>query len=208
MSAKRWVSIALSVTVVCVGVVTTDAAQSVYPVRFDDDEAVREESVNGAEAPLGVDSGASAITVEGEVLTVDPSGEPRLWGRGRPGTAVYLSTATGTARLCSNGPVKLGLSAHVVDWGSAADACPAGFWVCTVQERGTDDCDTLRGDESVDGFDCAGGYLDWTSGNHLGWTANGSLSGGLSGIAVGEKYFPGAFSRQTCISLPVWCCME
>ena len=208
MSAKRWFFIALSVTVVGVGVVTTVVAQSVHPVRFDDDEAVGEEFTNGAVAPLAADSGASAITVEGEVLTVDPGGEPRLWGRGRPGTAVYLSNATGTARLCSNGTVKLGLSAHVVDWGSAAAAGPAGFWVCTVQERGTADCDTLRGDESVDGFDCAGGYLDWPSGDHLGWTADGSLSGGLSGIAVGEQTFLGSFSKQTCMSLPVWCCTE
>jgi len=204
MTEKRWIYFALGVTVIGVGAVTTIAAQSVYPVRLDNDEAMSEAWLNGVVVPLAAGSGASALTVEGEVLTVDPSGEPRLWGRGRPGTVVYISEFTN--RLCSNGSVKYGLSKYAVDWGSAADACPVGFWVCRQPERGTLPCDTFRLDSTQDGIDCAGGHLDWPSSNHVGWTADGGGSG-LDGIIVTESE-NGFFSRATCNSFPVWCCTD
>jgi hypothetical protein len=204
MSGTRWLFLALGVTVTGSSAVTTIAAQSVYPVRLDNHEAVNEARLDDSAEPLAAGSGASALTVEGEVLTTDPSGEPRLWGRGRPGTAVYISEATN--RLCSLGSVKFGLSKHAVDWGSAADACPVGFWVCRQPERGTLPCDTFRLDSTQDGVDCAGEYLDWPGNNHIGWTANGG-GDGVDGIIVTESE-NGLYSRTTCHSLPVWCCTE
>jgi hypothetical protein len=148
-------------------------------------------------------TGVAALTVEGEVRTVDPSSAPRLWGQGRPGTDVYLKKDSEPPSLCRNGDVRFGLSKMVVTWGEAADACPAGTWVCTAEERGTAACDTLRPDSSDDAFTCDGVYLDWPSNGHWGWLADAGITLGSLVIesGVGVATFP-------CISIPVWCCSE
>jgi hypothetical protein len=96
-------------------------------------------SAPGRNVPTKVSSAAAGnpgatMSVRGEVRTIDFQGEPRLWGRGRAGTIVYPRVITGS--YCSvsvagegGGPASLveyGLSRPIVDWGSAADACPAG----------------------------------------------------------------------------------
>lgn len=74
----------------------------------------------------------AAMKVSGEVRTVDEAGDPRLWGKGRPGTDVYGS---GRGSTCfPNDGVKFGLSLTAETWGSAAQACPAGTWVCTADD--------------------------------------------------------------------------
>ena len=140
------------------------------------------------------------VTVEGEVLTVDPAGEPRLWGRGRPNLVV--NGLVGNLGPCVNDDINYGLTDVMVDWGSAAQACPAGTWVCRRDEIIT--CDTNRFDSaSLDGRDCDGTGLNFPSNNHHGWVAD-AVAGGFDPQAKTE----GAASPTTkaCVSLPVWCC--
>jgi hypothetical protein len=203
VSGKRWLFFALGATVAGAGAVRPIDAQSVYPVRFDDDEAITEASPDDVAVPLAAGSGASALTVEGEVLTLDQSGKPRLWGRGRPGTEVHVSVAT--SQLCSSGSVAYGLSKHAVDWGSAADACPAGFWVCRMLERGSQPCDTDRLDGTDDVLNCAGTGIDWPSSTHPGWIADGG-SGGTEGNVIQETGT--GLTNPICYLLPVWCCTD
>jgi hypothetical protein len=159
----------------------------------------------GAPAPTAPSaSGVAALTVEGEVRTVDSSDAPRLWGRGRPGTDVYLRSEGGA---CVNGGVSFGLSEVAVDWGSAASACPAGDWVCTRAERGDAACDTMRFDETnSDGADCFGDSLEFEPDDHWGWVAD---SGGTElGKLVEETGGSYTSVLRTCTVLPVWCCWK
>ena len=79
-----------------------------------------------------------------------------------------------TARLVFQGDgVDVYLSQMEVGWGDAAAACPAGTWVCTSAERGSDACDTDRVDGGCDYHSCAGGCLSWDADQHQGWLADG-----------------------------------
>ncbi len=172
----------------------TGTLAQMYPMFWDDDEAV----------PEAATYGEATLTVEGEVRTVQPSGAPRLWGRGRPGAVRHGKLGSLGEELCANGPFRFGLSEIMVDWGSAADACPAGTWVCAEWERGSLPCNTLRNDGSRDGNDCSGGDLDWTQDGHKGWLAN------VEGTTIGRIAVEagGLNSLRTCYHLPVWCCSE
>lgn len=144
----------------------------------------------------------AASAVEGEVRTVDASEASRLWGRGRPGTEVYIKPGG----ACSNGSVKFGLSYGIAEWASAASACPAGYWVCTLAERGTETCDTARPDSGVlDGRDCDRNPISWDEDDHLGWLADElGTSDGATRYETSASVIP----NPLCQALPVWCCWE
>lgn len=174
------------------------------------DEVVSKE-VDGAPGPTprvaAVAGNTEArMTVDGEVRTVDEDGDPRLWGRGRPAVDLYLRPIVNEP--CVNfdaGGVQYGLSNVIVEWGSAADACPAGTWVCEPSEVAA--CDTSRpDDDDLDALGCDGGWIDFAADDHRGWTAR-KASGSFHGIAVGEST-GGGVGWPTCIHYPVWCCWK
>ena len=68
----------------------------------------------------------------------------RLWGQGRPG--VVMHAPENDLNGCQGDGDDVYLSQMEVGWGDAAAACPAGTWVCTSAERGSDE-DSARGDE-------------------------------------------------------------
>lgn len=146
---------------------------------------------------------SAAMKVEGEVRTVDDAGEPRLWGKGRPNTSVYV---TGSGFPCfGNDGVKFGLSRVAETWGSAAQICPAGTWVCKAGDVVT--CNTSRPDSTTaDGLDCAGNTFNLPANGHIGWLA-GAGSGGFGGATFDEQ---GNQSQSVlgCNFLPAWCCWE
>ena len=146
-----------------------------------------------------------ALSVEGEVRTVDPAGEPRLWGRGRKDVDVYGFGPFDNP--CNDGGnLKLGLSTASVDWGSAADACPEGTWVCTSSEAAAGACNTGRPDDpTTDGLLCDGSSISWPSNVHNGWVED-QLTGPLPiyGGTVSETQLTG--SAPSCSTFPVWCC--
>lgn len=155
-----------------------------------------------AATPINLNRSA-LMQVVGEIRSVDSLGQPRLWGRGRPGTVVYGKEGGG---VCLKGATFYGLSHVAVDWGSAADACPAGTWVC--REGEIDPCDTTRPDVgSADLLFCDGAGLAVPPGGHDGWLADldGSVNT-LNGRALNESSETGAQSNQTCQTKPVWCC--
>jgi hypothetical protein len=151
--------------------------------------------------------GPAALKVVGEVRTVDPSSqEPRLWGRGRPGTKVY-GKDDGSDDFCTNGPIQFGLSEAAVNWGAAADACPSGTWVCEKGEiEAAPACDTARPDHATtDGLFCNGDDLGFLEDRHQGWLADHWFT------VVGWILWEGTddfLGLRTCYSLPVWCCFQ
>jgi hypothetical protein len=131
-----------------------------------------------------------------------PPGAGHLWGRGRPGTKIW---GPGDL-LCVNGTTIYGLSYVAVSWGSAADACPQGTWVCTRAERGTGACNTSRSDGGCDGLTCTGACMDFLENRHYGWTADQVTT--LQGWAISELGGAADEDHLTCEGLPVWCCTE
>lgn len=142
----------------------------------------------------------AALSVTGEVRMVNPDGDPRLWGLGRPGTMLY-GTESG---LCELSGIFFGLSATMVPWYAAQHACPAGTWVCRPEERGLTACNTQRPDDTRDGYGCDYSFLDWDEDAHKGWvdqtqeeySAKTRLEKGNSGVS------------SICAQYPVWCCSE
>jgi hypothetical protein len=142
-----------------------------------------------------------AITVEGEVRTVDSSGAARLWGKGRVGVVMWLQD-TEPPTLCRNGDIGYGLSNVAVDWGSAAEACPLGTWVCTLEERGDETCYTLRNRTLSWGWDCSGEVV---AEPYDGWVADAWYLAAPWGRTQAEGIGSG---RPACETYPVWCCVD
>jgi hypothetical protein len=159
-------------------------------------------------SPASVSAGAATakLTVAGEVRTLGPGGEPRLWGRGRKGVGVYPRHITPGIHFCTNGAgTKFGLSTASVDWGSAADACPAGTWVCTEDE--VTPCNTRRPDSIDDGILCDGSPVSYAESAHYGWVED-HTPGDLSYQGVGLSEAGDRSLLRPCWTLPVWCCWE
>ena len=146
----------------------------------------------------------AALEVEGEVRTVDSNDQPRLWGRGRGRVRVYPEAMSGANCVNTSNEIEFGLSSTVVPWGSAADTCPAGTWVCSESDlSGAPSCDTTRPDTGTDGYTCGGSAWDLPANDHVGWIADGSLSD-AHGQAFKET--GGVLPVASCASLPAWCC--
>ena len=163
-----------------------------------------------ASAVVAAGNPTAHIRVAGEVRTInpdDPSGPARLWGRGRVDAEVHGEFNIVAPRPCTNGSTRYGLSTVAVDWGSAADACPAGTWVCSVLDIIFDTCNTTRPDNSGDYIDCSGDQVDLTPTSHLGWTADPAAGQEqLEGLAKRENASGVVFRMESCSTLPVWCC--
>jgi hypothetical protein len=169
---------------------------------------------NGVVVPLDQDSTPGAdLLVRAEVaathLVIDALGyfsdRHPLAGEGRPGAHVVgwaTNSETQLAELCT-GPtgVSFGLSQDGVHHADSPAACPAGFWVCSLAERGTAVCDTQRQDSA-----CAA-YCDTcvalAPNDHYGWLANNATAAGaISSISETGQGFAGG----GCWMMPVWCC--
>lgn len=176
--------------------------------------AVVEEGPDGSAPPAPSEAGASepepislnlaaTASVEGEVRSVDSLGQPRLWGRGRPDTEIFGDPSK-FGGACLKGTTFFGLSRTAVDWGSAADACPEGTWVCRFGELGP--CDTNRPDGvQSDYMGCDGTLLDFPDDQHEGWIADAASNSKVSGTTYMETYTT-LSNQRTCRAYPVWCC--
>jgi hypothetical protein len=162
-------------------------------------------------SPGSVGANAAKVKVTGEVRTIDAGGELRLWGRGRQDIGIYPKPISPGTHYCYNPEtdVTFGLSTAMVDWGSAADACPAGTWVCG--RRDVNACDTARPDEEPDLIECDGTKVDLTLSSDNGWVNEATLTSALNFDHVGVLWVGGGGHiayRYVCESLPVWCCWK
>jgi hypothetical protein len=166
--------------------------------------------VRSASAAIDAGVAEAHLKVAGEVRTIDPDdpgGRPRIWGRGRV-EQVFGQNLFPFGEVACQHPdsgVRYGLSVIDVDWGSAADACPAGTWVCRRDELAA--CDTVRDDDSSDYFACDGSSVNRNDDSHLGWLADDDVVGLGRGGTFSED---GSINTVplNCSSLPVWCCWQ
>jgi hypothetical protein len=151
--------------------------------------------------------GPASLRVAGEVRSVDAAGEPRLWGKGRPGAKMY-GPDDFTGQFCSHGSIQFGLSAGVAGWDSADSVCPEGTWVCRLSEiQGAPPCNTARPDDGGDYYLCEGGPPeDLGEGLHIGWLADYYPPNNEVGAALAENDI--VYAYVPCLSFPAWCCRD
>ena len=150
--------------------------------------------------------GPASLRVGGEARTVDATGEPRLWGKGRPGAKIY-GPDNGSGAFCSQGSIEFGLSEGVASWDSAEAACPEGTWVCRQSEiQAAPACDTARPDTATDVLLCDGDPLDQLSDRTYGWLADHPAPANGFGTSLSELDIVGGL--PACVSAPVWCCRD
>ena len=150
--------------------------------------------------------GPASLRVAGEVRSVDSTGEPRLWGKGRPGAKIY-GPDDGSGAFCSQGSIRFGLSEGGADWGSADSACPEGTWVCRRSEiEAAPACNTARPDTGADLLRCDGESVDQGEGAHIGWLADHPAPANGMGLVLYESD-PVAV-HPNCVTGPVWCCLH
>jgi len=151
---------------------------------------------------------SSTLEVRGEIRSTDPAGDNRLWGKGRPGITAVTDNS---GYNCTNNGLRFHVSNTMVSWGSAAQACPTGTWVCTEAERGTTECSPNGVSESY--INCAGDSHDAKVDGNFGmyifipaWVADADDSNHLDGKVVRLNGW--VASAQGCNYRPVWCCSK
>jgi hypothetical protein len=151
----------------------------------------------------------AAMSVVGEIRSVDENQQPRLWGKGRRGVVRY-GTGEIESVLCLNvnGNVEFGLSNVLTHWDSADHGCPSGTWVCSSNElSGTPwPCNTDRIDSLVDGIECNGAELNFPEYLNAGWISD--VLAPYSYQIVFEDGTSTYSNENPCRSFPVWCCSE
>lgn len=159
--------------------------------------------------PVNADEAVNKAYVDAQSGGSNPT---KIWGQGRPGTAVL-----NTAGECVANSIKISRSTRTAEWGNAAAACPAGWWVCSAVERDINgsaagygvcgtasrnmiacDTDQTRGGITViDEFYNDETYRAWLS--NAGSTDNNNF--GLLAGTTGD-----ALNEYQCSMMPVWCC--
>lgn len=152
----------------------------------------------------------------------------KLNGQGRPG--VVLSNVAGEcARVVGGNTIKISRGLPPNEWGAAAGACPAGWWVCSAAERGAGTCGDISGEwtgyATLD--HCRPDYRDgkgeYTRYTRNAWAADVYTSGGISrgtlidirgrtqDLGDDRDYRSGPPvtyppATEFCNIYPTWCC--
>lgn len=148
---------------------------------------------------IGTQSPHSRLEVRGEIRATDSSGNNRLWGKGRPGANVFSWNPSTTSSI------SFGESTIQMSWENAQEACPAGSWVCSEADRGTDEI----GIQHKYGRECDGTNNVWTGGC---WTSNvgqfDSTNTRSTGRVLGHDggHNLSKYDAWTCSTHSVWCC--
>jgi hypothetical protein len=165
-------------------------------------------------------AGSDAATKEYADMKIVSATAPRLWGRGRPGTTLINASAGECTNTAPDGAaIKISRNLFYTTWASAANGCPAGWWVCTGAERdvngsstsGYGTCGTtVIG--SNNNYICATtptgsaypddlGVPQGTTNNEA-WISNANITAGISVTRTGGL----GLAAQACDRVPVWCC--
>lgn len=133
----------------------------------------------------------------------------KLWGEGRPGTDV-IGGKTSNGECQANG-IKVSRSTRMAEWGNAAAACPAGWWVCKASDRGAGIC----GSGSRNYVRCDTGLKDqfnititdefYSDTTPFAWLSDTALTDNNNyGRIINTA--GSADNEYQCSMMPVWCC--
>lgn len=154
-------------------------------------------------------------------IAATSSSTTRLWGEGRPGSAVGSPGAGQCTHVVNGRTIKISKSSYTATWDKAAAACPANWWVCTASERDYNDAGANFGVCPSSGATisqitrCDGSYAgdpthydNWyvppqNAENNIVWVSDvGSTA--YTGSAVSTTGL--ASNESMCTIAPVWCC--
>ncbi len=164
---------------------------------------------NTAGADIVYDKASGRLETPGEIRTTDAAGQNRLWGAGRPGTGL-IQHDTPDGYCTAPGGTKFALSIHLATWQEAAQVCPAGTWVCSINDGAKSgmSCDIIslntHGQRDCDGTQDP--YYG-TKTALSGWMADTSSNFDRFGVSSWSDLNVTAFA-DTCIGLHTWCCWQ
>lgn len=173
---------------------------------------------------LKIKTGSTGLT--GDRVTINTFGDVVAKGRveagkiaGQARAKVLLADSNGECTNTVNGQsIKISRGIPPVTWEGAAAACPAGWWVCSAEERGTQACGNTT---TTRIYFCRADYGDIgprfnSPYNKYAWIADATVAqiynlditvGALVDINGGSPVSPYLLSEdQKCIRYPVWCC--
>ena len=143
------------------------------------------------------------LEARGEVRTTDGAGNPRLWGHGRPGTG--LMTHDTVSETCGNILNGYALSTQLVTWEGAAQACPAGTWVCSLDDLPLSGSCNVPQNLYFDKMDCDGSAPGANVNFLFGWVAD-SYSATSGSLVLSSNM--GRSGIVSCNFYRVWCCWK
>lgn len=146
---------------------------------------------------------ANKAYVDAQIAGVTSS-TTKIWGQGRPGTAV-INTAGECTRVISGKTVKISRSTRPASWDGAGAACPAGWWVCSAADRGAATCGS--GNRAGVRCDIPNSSNDelFTLSNTWGWVSD---AGSVTNREFGRLVLTAGTTTDdySCTLIPVWCC--
>ena len=168
---------------------------------------------------------ANKAYVDLQVANISSS-SVRVWGQGRPGTAVATTSAicASTAECyrdmdasgtCNAGDMKIARSSRISAWDKSAAACPSKWWVCTATDRDTNGATAglgACGSTTRNGVDCVvtgtNEFPETGLATTTAWLADtATAANGSRGRVIGTAgTFSGDPSAEACAMFPVWCC--
>lgn len=157
---------------------------------------------------IGTTLPLSKLHIVGEMRTTNSAGQNRLWGQGRPVVDVMNAAGECTNTVGSE-TFKISRSNINVTWDGSAAACPAGWWVCTVADRGVGACNTA-GNLQYEWCDPGASSDEFSSSGKDGlltkaWVADGAI-GASRRIAQTVNTLGVSSIEENCSHLPSWCC--
>lgn len=131
----------------------------------------------------------------------------KIWGEGRPGVVV-VGTGVGD-KECDGNPatIKVSRGNTVTHWDQAAAGCPAGWWICSAGERGSNACGLSSENRTT--FLCESVSLGSDDLSHPdnNWAWVADKGGSYSGGAVSRIASSPLVAMETgCYLARVWCC--
>lgn len=128
----------------------------------------------------------------------------KLWGAGRPGTAV-ITTAGECVTTVSETQVKVSRSNNTATWDGARAACPANWWVCSALERGSQTCGTTA--KSIIVCDPVPVNEElFEINDNWGWISDTATADDRKAKAARTVSGANTVEQYACSRAPVWCC--
>ncbi len=159
--------------------------------------------------------------IDSQIANISSS-TTRIWGEGRPGTALVAGTAcSNTAECyrdmnssgsCNAGDIKIARSSRPASWDGSSAACPSNWWICTASERDINGatvdygiCGSGSRNSAVCDIPASTNNEIFAATTNQSWVADTATTNNREfGRTV--QVNGTALENYICSLLPVWCC--
>lgn len=138
----------------------------------------------------------------------------RIWGEGRPNVGL-MDIGENCTNTVNGQTISISRGDRIAHWDGAAAVCPAGWWVCSANERGTQACGTTNShwircyaSDTADEYRVSSGddAVNEPLTNEA-WVSDARPIGGDNALRAPTVTRGGVSgSKYLCSTLPAWCC--